>query len=435
MSSLECSVSGRAAAAGVAVLQGSGGLCGGLLPLQCAAHNYAWGREAHDSEVAALAAASGQPVDLSKRYAELWMGTHPSGPSFVKGSTQSLFDWLQQHPEALGEKVLERFGDDLPYLFKVLSVNTALSIQAHPDKSLAQRLHAERPHIYKDDNHKPEMAVALHDFSALSRFVTTAELKEALIKVPEIGLVVGTEAVEAYLGSNCEDAKAALKALYSKVITSPDRFVVKAVLQLVARLEAALAVGQPLSSKERLVLQLNKDYPHDVGILSVFFLNLVELKPGEAIALEANEPHAYLTGELMEIMATSDNVVRAGLTPKLKDAGVLVEMLTYNQGPPEVMHGTKVRDHTYRYSPPMDEFQLERMDVPAGCVASIPAVPGPGLVMVQHGVATSLCGFSVAQLKRGDVFFVPANTEVQLKTHDSAVKLWVANVSCRVWEG
>jgi len=68
-------------------------------------------------------------------------------------------------------QVLERFGDDLPYLFKVLSVDTALSIQAHPDKSLAEQLHAERPHVYKDDNHKPEMAVALHDFSGTLPFL------------------------------------------------------------------------------------------------------------------------------------------------------------------------------------------------------------------------------------------------------------------------
>eukprot|EP00192_Tetraselmis_astigmatica_P010955 CAMPEP_0117690242 /NCGR_PEP_ID=MMETSP0804-20121206/25014_1 /TAXON_ID=1074897 /ORGANISM="Tetraselmis astigmatica, Strain CCMP880" /LENGTH=364 /DNA_ID=CAMNT_0005503259 /DNA_START=237 /DNA_END=1331 /DNA_ORIENTATION=+ len=332
-------------------------------------------------------------------------------------------------------QVLERFGDDLPYLFKVLSVDTALSIQAHPDKSLAEQLHAERPHVYKDDNHKPEMAVALHDFSALSRFVSTEELKEALLSVPEIAIVVGQEAVSTYLQSQADkDAKDELKALYSKVVKASDDVVATAVTQLVGRLEAALATGHALSKKELLVLQLNKDYPLDVGILSVFFLNLMELQPGEAIALEANEPHAYLTGELMEVMATSDNVVRAGLTPKLKDADVLVEMLTYNQGPPEVMQGTQVRDYTYCYSPPMDEFQLERMDVPAGCVASIPAVPGPGMLLVQHGMAASLCGWKAGQLKRGDVFFVPANTEVQLQAKDSDLKLWVANVSCKVWE-
>ena len=250
-------------------------------------------------------------------------------------------------------------------------------------------------------------------------------------------MVVGSEAVEAYLqGTGGANAKAELKALYSKVVMAPNKIVEDAVTQLVDRLEATVASGsRPLSRKEELVLHLNEEYPHDVGILSIFFFNLMELKPGEAIALEANEPHAYLTGELMEVMATSDNVVRAGLTPKLKDAGVLVEMLTYNQGPPEVMQGTRIRDHTFRYSPPMDEFQLDRMDVPAGCSATIPAVPGPGLIMVQHGCAASLCGAAMGQLKRGDSLFVPANTEIKLKAHEDApVKLWVSNVSSRVWE-
>ena len=271
--------------------------------------------------------------------------------------------------------------------------------------------------------------------TALSCFVSMEELKEALVAVPEISLVVGPEAVSVYMASGSDNAKAELKALYSKVAKAPSDAVETAVTLLVTRLETALAEGRTLTKKEQLVLKLNKDYPLDVGILSVFFLNLVELNPGEAIALEANEPHAYLTGELMEVMATSDNVVRAGLTPKLRDADVLVEMLTYNQGPPEVMHGTQIRDYTYRYSPPMDEFQVERMDIPAGCVATIPAVGGPGMLMVQHGSATSLCGWNVGQVKRGDVFFVPANTEIKLQTNDSALKLWVANVNASVWEG
>ncbi len=71
--------------------------------------------------------------------------------------------------------------------------------------------------------------------------------------------------------------------------------------------------------------------PQDVGVLSVFFLNLVTLAPGQAMYLPANEPHAYVSGELVEAMATSDNVVRAGLTPKLRDTEVLCSSLTYSQ--------------------------------------------------------------------------------------------------------
>mmetsp|Transcript_7566 Transcript_7566/g.18164 ORF Transcript_7566/g.18164 Transcript_7566/m.18164 type:complete len:191 (-) Transcript_7566:170-742(-) len=134
-----------------------------LLQLDCVAQNYAWGREASRSEVASLVAASGGRISEDARYAELWMGTHPSGPSVVSGTGTSLKDWIEEHPETLGTKVQNRFGKDLPYLFKVLSVDTALSIQAHPDKQLAAKLHKEKPDIYKDGNHKPEMAIAISD--------------------------------------------------------------------------------------------------------------------------------------------------------------------------------------------------------------------------------------------------------------------------------
>lgn len=167
--------------------------------------------------------------------------------------------------------------------------------------------------------------------AALCRFVTSKELREALAAVPEITSLVGQQAIDAFLGSEDQEAKAALKELYSKVARASDESVKEAVGSLVARLQASRDEGKELTKKEELVLRLNTDYPLDIGILSVFFLNLLELEPGEAIYLDANEPHAYLTGELMEVMATSDNVVRAGLTPKLRDVEVLLGMLTYNQ--------------------------------------------------------------------------------------------------------
>lgn len=94
---------------------------------------------------------------------KLWMGTHPNGPSQVKekdsSEKQSLSTWIDNHKGCLGNKVTERFGGKLPFLLKVLSVNKSLSIQAHPNKKHAERLHAERPEVYKDPNHKPEMAI------------------------------------------------------------------------------------------------------------------------------------------------------------------------------------------------------------------------------------------------------------------------------------
>ena len=106
------------------------------MELRCAIQQYAWGKFGRHSEVALLNS-SGDPdfmIDETMPYAELWMGTHPNGPSILKGSSQKLSEWIIANPESLGTKVQQKFGIQLPFLFKVLSVNQALSIQAHPDK-------------------------------------------------------------------------------------------------------------------------------------------------------------------------------------------------------------------------------------------------------------------------------------------------------------
>ncbi|BHF79545.1 hypothetical protein SprV_0702266600 [Sparganum proliferum] len=113
----------------------------------------------------------------SKPYAELWMGTHPSGPSkFADQSSENLADYINKDTSVLGTESVKLFGKTLPFLFKVLSVNKALSIQAHPNKKLAEKLHADHPDVYKDDNHKPELAIALSDFEALLCFRPLEEI-------------------------------------------------------------------------------------------------------------------------------------------------------------------------------------------------------------------------------------------------------------------
>jgi mannose-6-phosphate isomerase len=78
------------------------------------------------------------------------MGTHPSSPSIVKKSSKPLSEVLSSTPSLLGENVAKKFGKgELPFLFKILSIQKALSIQAHPDKPLARELHARDPKNYK----------------------------------------------------------------------------------------------------------------------------------------------------------------------------------------------------------------------------------------------------------------------------------------------
>lgn len=425
-----------------------------MLRLLPAAQSYAWGRIAAESEVASLAEAGGAEVDQGKRYAELWMGTHPSCPSTVEGSGQTLDGWIASHPEVLGRGTADHFGSiDLPFLFKVLSVDTALSIQSHPDKELAARLHVERPEVYKDANHKPEMALALSDFTALCGFVETPQLTAALELTPELRSLVG-DAMSSLIASsdNTELRTTALKEAFSALMTADSSDVAAAAGRLVARLSRQRDEGSsPLSPTEQLVLTLNRQYPDDVGIFAAFFLNVISLQPGQAMYLPANEPHAYVSGELVEAMATSDNVIRAGLTPKLCDTDVLCSSLSYSQGLPQVLDGERVSDSVRRYVPPFDEFEVRRVEIPAGATAALGSDPGPQMLFVQRGSGTARARSSSnlpqaaglqesPQVARGHIYLVPADTSIVLEAdagNDTAVQggllLWACAVNSRVY--
>lgn len=399
--------------------------------LSAQAQLYAWGRHCDDSEVAQLVAATGRPVDPEQPYAELWMGTHPSAPSLLadNGYTgQPLLALLRDRPELLGA-ALPQFGCDLPFLFKVLSVGTALSIQSHPDKALAERLHAERPEVYKDDNHKPEMAMALTDFEALCSFCPHDELLAALDSVPELAECCGVANVQALRSSPASSAArtAALKAAFHEVITCQADLAQAYVERMCARLQREAAEGRELTPRELLALRLEEQYPGDVGVLAAWFLNYLRLKPGQAVALAANEPHAYISGEIVECMATSDNVVRAGLTPKMRDTEVLCESLTYGQGLPELLTGAKssASQHLVVYRPPFREFEMWRYTPPAGTAEVLPPSEGPLVLLVQHGSMRVRCGGQSRLLRRGDVYFVGAGAELDLEV-SADVTAWLA---------
>lgn len=397
-----------------------------MLRLQCVAQTYDWGIKGNGSTVGRLyALGSGQEVKDETPYAELWMGTHPSGPSKVLLAEESgvslLKDWLTANPDALGEKVNAQWPGQLPFLFKVLSVAKALSIQAHPDKTLAERLHKEQPSNYKDDNHKPEMALAVTEFEALCAFVTLEELKENLKTVPELQEVVGKEGSEAVFkvtsDATEDEKKVALRKAFTALMTRDKSSVVKYLTELIARLTEEKKV-RTLTPKEELILRVEQQYNGDIGVFSIYFLNYLTLAAGEAIYLAANEPHAYLKGECIECMAASDNVVRAGLTPKYRDTDNLCSMLTYNQGLPEVLKGTPIDKYTSVYTPPFDEFEVERIVVPLGETYSPPVLGGPSILLSYKGNGAISQVYkekdSFSGLKVGDIFFIPSTAKLEV---------------------
>ncbi|CAN8238551.1 unnamed protein product [Cochlearia groenlandica] len=416
--------------------------------LRCVVKNYEWGKLGHDSLVARLHVANSRnrfELDSDSEeipHAELWMGTHESGPSqVVNGSGRdecmvTLKKWVMDNPNLIGSRVVDKWGYDIPFLFKVLSVKKALSIQAHPNKALAEKLHREDPLLYRDSNHKPEIALAITPFQALCGFVSLKELKEVITNVPEITDLVGTKASDQIFTVNEHDTttvKSVIRLIFTQLMSANINETEQAISHMKFRLTVETK-HRELTEKEKLVLELERQYKGDIGVISAFFFNYVKLNPGEALCLDANEPHAYISGDCVECMAASDNVVRAGLTPKHRDVQTLCSMLTYKLGYPEILKGFPLTPYITRYLPPFDEFEVDRCDLPRGKSTVFPAIPGPSVYLVIEGTGKLQTGSSQLLVNQGDVLFVTAHKEIHVTGESDLMKLYRAGVSSRFFQ-
>ncbi|KAF8251098.1 mannose-6-phosphate isomerase [Wilcoxina mikolae CBS 423.85] len=394
-----------------------------LYQLQCGTNSYDWGKIGADSAAARFAAATEQSefkIEPHKPYAELWMGTHPSNPSKDVATGRTLLELVTENQALLSKPVAERYGQKLPFLFKVLSIQKALSIQAHPDKKLAERLHKEDPKNYPDDNHKPEMTIAVTPFDGFCGFRPLDQIASFLIHVPELRSLVGEEEADKFIKAVSSTAdstdpdvvsknKAALKSLFTALMTSED--------SRIKELASSL-----------LLVRLDSQFPQDIGLFCVFFLNYITLSPGEAIFLRANDPHAYLSGDIIECMAASDNVVRAGFTPKFKDVKNLVEMLTYSYAPIEAQKMKPVpwekgdgNGTSILYDPPIEEFAVVKTELPAGGGETFKPVEGPSVVIFTEGSGSIAVGPKKETVVKGLVFFVGATAELEIEAGDEGV--------------
>eukprot|EP00826_Nyctotherus_ovalis_P002024 TRINITY_DN10384_c0_g5_i2.p1 TRINITY_DN10384_c0_g5~~TRINITY_DN10384_c0_g5_i2.p1 ORF type:complete len:251 (-),score=49.30 TRINITY_DN10384_c0_g5_i2:485-1237(-) len=247
------------------------------------------------------------------------MGTHKSCPSYIRGTGEALAEYLKQHTK--------NGKSSLSFLFKVLSISKTLSIQAHPDKELAAELNKKQPEIYKDANHKPELAIALTHFEALYGFLPPNKLLFNLESNPCFKLLIPAEHLDIFK-REVEESKPlqhSLQIFLQDIFTfdTPETLptAIQTLLNDVHKTPEALRTDH-----QRLALRLFNDHGNDVGILVMFMMNYVRLAPGQSLKIGANELHAYVSGDCIECMATSDNVLRCGLTPKYKDVKTLLNV-------------------------------------------------------------------------------------------------------------
>uniref|UniRef100_A0A915E370 mannose-6-phosphate isomerase n=1 Tax=Ditylenchus dipsaci TaxID=166011 RepID=A0A915E370_9BILA len=379
--------------------------------LICAVQNYEWGKRGAQSVISKLNFVAN--VEDNKPYAELWMGTHPNGPSKLADKGLSLEEYIKSNPNVLGAHEQGK----LQFLFKILSVGKALSIQSHPTKEQARELHAKDPKNYPDSNHKPELAIAISDFQLLCGFRQCHQIlsnvkahKELLELISEDDLAnLASEHT-----SESEKNKHGLQAIFSTVWKAPQAQIARVIQEIVTRLSKT----ENPAPVDKLILQLNDQYPGgDVGVLAPFFLNYFTLSPGESVFVGPNEPHAYLFGDCIECMACSDNTIRAGLTPKYKDVDTLCQNLTYKMSDCPYFQPSEYCDGVVEYSPPgISEFAVHKISSEA---SFLPELGSSSILLVISGQSTIQNEESSKNLKPGDVFFLPKSLS-QLSFKDSS---------------
>lgn len=322
--------------------------------------NYSWG------SFTAIPDLLGQKKPSDVPQAELWMGAHPSAPSFLNISNEkkSLIELIDEFPEEiLGKKVYQRFGKSFPFLFKILAADKPLSIQVHPNLAQAKKgfkkenkqkmpLDSEKRN-YKDAHHKPECICALTDFCALIGFRKISNIIDTLEKLSD-----GHLDNEIRQLKNKKNPKG-LKQFFHELMTI--EYKRKEIL-----IDAMVVNAEKCIHEDNLykwVLRLYSEYGQDMGIIAPLLLNLICIKPGEAVYLPPGELHAYLEGVCIELMANSDNVIRGGLTSKYMDIPELLHIVNFAEKELNVITPNQANPMEKRFPCPVKDFILSRIHV------------------------------------------------------------------------
>ena len=373
---------------------------GGVFSLKGVVQNYSWGGFEFISSLLGIPGGLG---------AEYWMGAHPNFPSVV-GEKEIPLNQLIDADKDQYLGTAKDFGA-LPFLLKILDVRQMLSIQVHPDKASAikgfeeedlQGIPVNAPHRnYKDRNHKPELMVALGDFYLLHGFKEKTELRKTLRTVPEL------EWLLPFFGEGD------YRKLYETVMQLPQEKVNENLQPLIQRIVPAYERNElSKSSEDFWAARAFKNFcKNDRGIYSIYFFNLLHLQKGEGIYQQAGLPHAYLEGQNVEVMANSDNVLRAGLTDKHIDIKELMKHVRFEETIPAIIRPQGA--HTVYYSP-AKEFELHHYEIAKGSREF--RSDSPEILFNLEGDTEISQGNQKMQLHRGSALYIVPGIFYQLAT-------------------
>ena len=386
----------------------------GVYKLTGALQHYIWGGKDYIPNLLNI------KKETDQHYAEWWLGAHHSAPSIIEsdGKTQTLTEFLHDNPTALGAQSRATFGDELPYLLKILDVEKPLSIQLHPTKKQAEIGFAEEnakgvnlkdpKRTYKDNNHKPEMMIALSDFWLLHGFKTKAKIIETLKTRPSLTALCDQLATQD------------LHTFYADIMQANQS-------QLAAWLNPIIDANQTAYQKGELTLD-NPDYwvlytieameipadKLDAGLICFYLFNIVQTKKGEGIFQDAGIPHAYLRGQNIELMACSDNVIRGGLTPKHIDIPELLKVIDCREVEPQIIPPAPTDKLAFTYSTPAKDFALENLNCHTGDNIQ-GKTDSAAILLVMQGSVKLHEKSTALSLKQGESAFICAETEYQIE--------------------
>lgn len=355
--------------------------------------------------------------------AEIWYGAHPKSPSGLKGTDRNLQQAIEQDPvRLLNPQVANRYTNRLPFLLKVLDVREMLSIQIHPTKRAAEEGFAgeeangperEAPNRnYRDDNHKPELGVALTDFYLLHGFKPVVEIEDSMMN-----FAPWRKTLMPIL------AEKGVRGLYRYVMSANQQKIDEWLQPVVDMVDNQSMF--PMSDVRHWVQQAVKLYSkeghHDRGIFSLYWFNLVHLLPGEGIFQDAGIPHAYLHGTCIELMANSDNVLRGGLTPKHIDVNELLKHIDCSAVNPNILYpqidGEEINWDRYETAAP--DFELLVISRKSGETIYLYDSEGPSILLLTEGrISNHRYQLNLDQRQRA--LFVPAGVQIEFDVNADA---------------
>ena len=375
--------------------------------------HYAWGGKNYIASLIGLNSAKDQPC------AEWWLGAHPSAPSEIENVTgkQSLIEFLSQNPTALGQASRQQFGDELPYLLKILDVEKPLSIQLHPTKDQAEKgFEAENAkgvaltdgtRTYKDRNHKPEMMIALSDFWLLHGFKTKSQILATLNARPSL------QPLSEKLGTQ------SLAEFYADVMLADQSTLANWLLPIIEANQQSYKNGEleldnpdywVLYTMEAMAISPEK---LDAGLVCFYLFNIVHLKEGEGIFQDAGIPHAYLRGQNVELMACSDNVIRGGLTPKYVDIVELLKIVDCREVTPQIISAAPQNQSEFTYKTPVKDFALAQIRVEPQQHTKV-NLQSAGILLVMQNELKIKEKSTELTLKQGESAFITADSNVKI---------------------